>query len=219
MYNMYIYVLLLKSNKYYVGKTKNIEQRYKSHTSGNGSYWSSIYKPISMIYHYEVPDHHSSLEETLLTFHMMLKCGINNVRGGEYSEPIIYDKSAVRRIRFSIKHHLYLQKTDQICACGDIKIRTDFKCSKCLYIDTQPFLKLREYIKEYRDIDHRNVNFRKIIAYIVFNAGQITQFLPEIQNALLLEIQFLLRILKASILLLAFLANYTHNNLDIYIND
>jgi hypothetical protein len=72
MYNMYIYVLLLKSNKYYVGKTKNIEQRYKSHTSGNGSYWSSIYKPISMIYHYEVPDHHSSLEETLLTFHMML---------------------------------------------------------------------------------------------------------------------------------------------------
>jgi predicted GIY-YIG superfamily endonuclease len=35
----HIYILKLKENKYYIGKTKNIEKRWNEHLSGEGSGW------------------------------------------------------------------------------------------------------------------------------------------------------------------------------------
>jgi hypothetical protein len=208
---MYIYVLLLKNYKYYVGKTNDLHTRYRSHKSGHGAYWTELYKPISMICNYEVSNHTSSLEETILTFQLMLRHGINHVRGAEYCQPVLYDKSAVRRIRFSMKHHLYLRKTDSLCGCGDIKILKEFKCPKCLYIDTQPVLKLRNYIEEYRDVANRNSNFKKIVMYILLN--DFTQILPELHSTLLAEIRSLLQILKTLILLVVGLTHFRYKSI------
>ena len=43
-----IYILRLTDGKYYVGKTDNVEKRYQQHLSGNGSAWTSKYKPIAI---------------------------------------------------------------------------------------------------------------------------------------------------------------------------
>ena len=41
-----IYVMKLKNNKYYVGKTKNLVSRMDDHLSGNGSAWTRKYNRI-----------------------------------------------------------------------------------------------------------------------------------------------------------------------------
>ena len=51
---MYIYVLKLESNKYYVGKTDNPDFRLNDHFTNNGSIWTKIYKPIQL--HQLIPD-------------------------------------------------------------------------------------------------------------------------------------------------------------------
>lgn len=46
---LYIYVLKLTNNKYYIGKTLNPDFRLYSHFDSNGSIWTTKYKPISVI--------------------------------------------------------------------------------------------------------------------------------------------------------------------------
>ena len=45
----FIYVLQLKENKFYVGKTETPDKRLNCHKSGNGSAWTKKYKPIKTI--------------------------------------------------------------------------------------------------------------------------------------------------------------------------
>ena len=45
----FIYVLQLKQNKFYVGKTETPDKRLNCHKSGNGSAWTKKYKPIKTI--------------------------------------------------------------------------------------------------------------------------------------------------------------------------
>ena len=47
---VYIYILKLKSNKYYIGKTFNPKFRLDSHFNTNGSTWTKKYKPINMVW-------------------------------------------------------------------------------------------------------------------------------------------------------------------------
>ena len=43
---VFIYVLKLHNNKYYVGKTDNPDNRIENHYKNNGSLWTKKYKPI-----------------------------------------------------------------------------------------------------------------------------------------------------------------------------
>ena len=44
-----IYILKLKNNKYYIGKTNNPQFRLTQHFDSNGSAWTKKYKPIKII--------------------------------------------------------------------------------------------------------------------------------------------------------------------------
>ena len=46
---IYIYILQLEQNKYYVGKTGNPQFRLNNHITGSGSAWTKKYKPIKLI--------------------------------------------------------------------------------------------------------------------------------------------------------------------------
>ena len=59
-----IYVLKLKNNKYYVGKTSKPTFRLNDHFSKNGSYWTKKYKPISII---ELRPDRPSTDEQVVT--------------------------------------------------------------------------------------------------------------------------------------------------------
>lgn len=84
--NEVIYVLELKNNKFYVGKTKNIEKRFEKHLEGTGSSWTKQYPPIKIIEQIPARD---NLLENETTKRYMFKYGIDNVRGGAYCQMTI----------------------------------------------------------------------------------------------------------------------------------
>jgi len=76
-----IYVLKLEQNKYYVGKTKNVAQRYQEHLQGLGSSWTRKYKPVKLD---TVIENASPFDEDKQVKIYMAQYGIENVRGGTY---------------------------------------------------------------------------------------------------------------------------------------
>lgn len=81
MSNTNIYVLRLQGGRYYVGKSDNVENRYKQHINGSGSAWTRKYKPVSIE---RTIKNTSSFDEDKVTKEYMCKYGIDNVRGGSY---------------------------------------------------------------------------------------------------------------------------------------
>jgi hypothetical protein len=78
---VYIYVLALEQNKYYIGKTNNPSFRIENHIDGTGSSWTKKYKPIKLI---ELIPDCTDYHEDMYTRMYMDKFGIDNVRGGSY---------------------------------------------------------------------------------------------------------------------------------------
>ena len=104
-----IYILKLKGGNYYVGKTHNVEKRFKEHTSGYGSVWTKKYKPISID---KIIKNASKYDEDRYVKEYMEKYGIDKVRGGAYV-CIELDE-------------------DQICSLSQEIISANDLCSRCL---------------------------------------------------------------------------------------
>ena len=78
-----IYVLKLKKNKFYVGRTdKNAITRFKEHKAGKGSAWTRKYAPVEIVY----VKNGDKFDEDKLTKKYMADYGIDNVRGGSYCQ-------------------------------------------------------------------------------------------------------------------------------------
>lgn len=77
------YILRLEDDKYYVGKSDNIEQRMIQHYSGNGAKWTKLYNPIDII---EIEPFIHKWQESYKTLIMMKKYGVENVRGGPWCQ-------------------------------------------------------------------------------------------------------------------------------------
>ena len=78
-----IYILKLECNKFYVGKTDNLEQRSLEHYNGTASTYTKKYKPISIE---KIIPNASPFDEDKYTKEYMSNYGINNVRGGTYTQ-------------------------------------------------------------------------------------------------------------------------------------
>lgn len=81
-----IYVLKLQGGKYYVGKSSDVIGRYQQHVNGQGSSWTKKYKPMSLL---ECKSDVSPFEEDKVVKEYMSKYGIDNVRGGSYTQIIL----------------------------------------------------------------------------------------------------------------------------------
>ena len=80
---VYIYILELEGNKYYVGKTNNPDFRIDSHFSSNGSAWTKKYPPVRIM---ELLPNRDDYDEDKYTIKYMDRMGINNVRGGSFCQ-------------------------------------------------------------------------------------------------------------------------------------
>ena len=78
---VYIYILALEKNKYYIGKTNNPSFRIEEHNTGSGSAWTQKYKPVSLL---QLIPNCDDYDEDKYTKMYMDKYGIDNVRGGSY---------------------------------------------------------------------------------------------------------------------------------------
>lgn len=86
--HIHIYVLRLENNKYYVGQTKNIKQRFEQHLKGKlSSEWTQLHKPICIHKHKRTPFFNTkdAMEfENLTTIWCMKRFGWKNFRGGDF---------------------------------------------------------------------------------------------------------------------------------------
>ena len=105
-----IYILQLECGKYYVGKTKNMDIRYRQHMNGNGSFWTKKYKPIKI--EREIPNC-SNFDEDRYVKEYMSRYGVDNVRGGAYIQEKL-DSSTKRFIRNEL-----LMANDMCLYCGE----------------------------------------------------------------------------------------------------
>jgi len=98
-----IYVLKLKNGNYYVGKSDNPEKRFLEHISGSGSAWTRKYPPVSL---HKVFKMKSPLDEDHKVKKLMLKHGIDSVRGGSYSSISLSEeqKRALKKEFWSAKN-------------------------------------------------------------------------------------------------------------------
>ena len=78
---VFIYVLSLKNDKYYVGKTENPKFRLDTHFKNGGCYWTKKYSPVQIIGLFPDCD---DFDEDKYTLKYMSKYGVDNVRGGSF---------------------------------------------------------------------------------------------------------------------------------------
>lgn len=87
---MYLYVLLLDSDKYYVGVAEDIGLRLWTHfkmAGKTGSAWTKKYRPLSVIHCSQCPDTPNDFKriERECTLRLAKLKGFSNVRGSGYS--------------------------------------------------------------------------------------------------------------------------------------
>jgi len=138
---VFIYVLKLKSNKYYIGKTNNPDIRLDSHFNSNGSEWTKLYKPIEVS---EVIPDCDPFDEDKYTLKYMEKEGIDNVRGGSFSQIELSDEQ-IKLINQMIKG-----ASDKCFNCGE----SGHFIKDCIES------KIQEYLK---DINNENIQDKIII--------------------------------------------------------
>jgi predicted GIY-YIG superfamily endonuclease len=96
-----LYVLQLSGGKYYVGTTRDIKRRVEEHARGDGSEWTRQHKLVKVIETRRLKDEH---DENNTTKDLMKKYGVDNVRGGSYSQvqlPSAYRKALEAELRTS----------------------------------------------------------------------------------------------------------------------
>ncbi len=104
-----VYVLQLENNKYYVGKTTNLDFRLEQHFNSSGSQWTKKYKPKKVL---ELVSNCDDFDEDKYTLKYMEKYGINNVRGGTFCE-LKLNKDNLSTIKKMING-----STDKCYICG-----------------------------------------------------------------------------------------------------
>jgi len=96
----HIYILRLRAGKYYIGKTKNVDKRWVEHTEGCGSGWTKKYPPLSLVKSVVSTSH---FDEDRYVKEYMGKYGIENVRGGTYSNMVL-DANCIALLEKEIRH-------------------------------------------------------------------------------------------------------------------
>ena len=114
-----VYVLLCEKNRYYIGKTdRQIEDRIEEHFNKCGSEWTRKYKPIKVV---EVKKDADEFDEDKYTKMYMKKHGVENVRGGTYTQ-----------LELPEYQEMTLEK--ELCSASDLCFRcnrTGHYASKC----------------------------------------------------------------------------------------
>jgi hypothetical protein len=117
---MYIYILELEQNKYYIGKSENAEIRIDNHINNKGAEWTKLYKIIKVI---EVIPNCGNYDEDKYVFIYMNQYGINNVRGGSFVQIELNNeyKNVIQHI---------LNSTNDLCYVCNLPGHFGNNCSK-----------------------------------------------------------------------------------------
>jgi cellular nucleic acid-binding protein len=104
-----LYVLKLEKGKWYVGKSADIMKRYQQHLGGSGSAWTSKYSPVSLVESKPITSPH---DENNVTKDYMKKYGVENVRGGSYTQVVLDDST------ISVLENEFIGNANKCFKCG-----------------------------------------------------------------------------------------------------
>ena len=107
---VFIYILQLQQNKFYVGKTSNPDYRLNDHFNEKGCEWTSKYKPIKVV---EIIADCDNFDEDKYTLKYMEKYGVNNVRGGSFCRITLSPENK------KTIEHMIKGSTDKCYVCGN----------------------------------------------------------------------------------------------------
>lgn len=82
-----VYVLSLEGGRFYVGESQDPYRQFDEHRLGRGGAWTRLHAPLSLD---QVAASAPSLPERV-TKQLMLKHGIDKVRGGAYTDVILQE--------------------------------------------------------------------------------------------------------------------------------
>lgn len=118
-----LYILPLTDSKYYVGITSFPVYRLWQHRNGKGSRWSRLYRPVGGFLKLQaIPsDVTPGIFEDMWVKQLMLRYGLDAVRGGSYSN-IHLDNAQAKCIREEITHALRQSTVRQSTICTDVAI-------------------------------------------------------------------------------------------------
>lgn len=103
-----VYILQLEHGKFFVGGAKDPVKAMEEHREGLGGVWTQVHKPIRML---EQHPFQSEADIDLHTKTTMRKYGIENVRGGSWSNPRLTDA-----VRHQLNKDFHEQSGDCIIA-------------------------------------------------------------------------------------------------------
>ena len=153
-----IYILRLQEGRYYVGKTTNVKRRYRDHINGKNCPWTSIYKPIEIIFCRPIKTVNDVNNVTKIC---MKKYGIDNVRGGIYTQVVLpsYTISMLERqgIYTQVGVPLYtISMLEQEFLNSELSMlkntTKEWKCDNC-YISFQTLYECHTHEKDCKNID------------------------------------------------------------------
>lgn len=103
----YIYVLKLEDDRYYIGKTNDVGRRFIQHLNGEGSKWTQVYKPVSIV---DTRESRHDLDEEMHTLEWMSKKGVDAVRGDCFTNIRLTEeeRSFITKKLNSMKNQCYL---------------------------------------------------------------------------------------------------------------
>ena len=107
---VFIYILKLKNNKYYVGKTSNPKIRLDNHFNLTGSKWTQKYTPLNI---QEIIPNCEDFDEDKYTIKYMNEYGVDNVRGGSFCEMNLTNESK------NMINRMIISSTDKCNSCGE----------------------------------------------------------------------------------------------------
>ena len=134
---IFIYILELENNKFYIGKTNNLNIRLDQHYNLNGSEWTKKHKSLRL---FELIPNCDDLDEDKYTLKYMKKYGIENVRGGSFCQVNLNDDTmnTIKKMITGYNNACYICNENGHYAINcnknnrnDKNELTNIKCYKC----------------------------------------------------------------------------------------
>lgn len=87
--DIFLYVLALENDRFYAGLTSNLGRRIRQHFSGAGAEWTKRHRPLRVMHSINTGTQNGQQAEAMedeVVVALMVEYGIDNVRGGHFSQ-------------------------------------------------------------------------------------------------------------------------------------